>query len=216
MLKKFLSLVYTILFNFRYLPLSQAIHLPIKINYKVRSKLTRNSIVIKSPVSRFMIKIGFQGSSFISYGSSSLNVLNGGKIFFNGSCIFGEGVNLFVDGGTLIIGNGVYANRDFLFQCEDRSVIEDDVLIGWKVSIRDTDGHTVNKEKKISNASAPIWLKKGAWIAAQSTILKGSIISEHSIVGTCSLVLGLKMVNSHCLIAGIPAKLKRDNVTLVH
>ncbi|GHV98056.1 hypothetical protein lacNasYZ03_18140 [Lactobacillus nasalidis] len=215
-MSKLLSLMYTIFFNLRYLPFKQAILLPIKINYKVKSKLNRGSIIIKAPVSRFMIKIGFQGSSFISYGSSSLSVLNGGELIFNGDCIFGEGCNIFVDGGSLTIGESVYANRDFLFQCEDRSVIEDNILIGWRVSIRDTDGHAVNKKGVTGGESAPICLKKGCWVAAQSTILKGTVISEYSIVGACSLVLGLKMSKSHCMIAGSPAKVKRENVTLLN
>lgn len=219
MLRKLLSLIYTVQFNFRYLPFYQAIYLPIKINYNVKSKLKRNNLIIKAPVSRFMIRIGFQGSNFISYGSSSLTILNGGKMVFYGSCIFGEGVNLFIDGGTLIIGKNVYANRDFLFQCENRSIMEDDVLIGWKVSVRDTDGHNLEKdghnvEKK--SASERVWIKKGAWVASQSTILKGSVISEYSIVGACSLVLGIKMTESHCMIAGTPAKVKRKNVTLMN
>ncbi|MBW9308991.1 hypothetical protein EBB69_08740 [Lactobacillus delbrueckii] len=216
MLRKILALIYTIQFNFRYLPFHQAIYLPIKINYNVKSKLKRNNLIIKAPVSRFMIRIGFQGSNFISYGSSSLTILNGGKIVFYGSCIFGEGVNLFVDGGTLIIGKSVYANRDFLFQCENRSIIEDDVLIGWKVSVRDTDGHNVEKKDGISSASERVWIKRGAWVASQSTILKGSVISEYSIVGACSLVLGIKMSESHCMVAGTPAKVKRKNVTLMN
>lgn len=214
MISRFFSLLFTIYFNFRYLPLNQAKLLPIKINYKVKTRLKRGDIIIDAPITKFMIKIGFQGSGFIPYSTSSLEILNNGKLFFQGTCILGEGCNIFINHGSLTIGNNFYANRNFIFQAEDQSIIGNNVLIGWNVSIRDTDGHIVNKSGVDDNSTSGIKLKDSCWIAAQVTILKGTIISKGSIVGTGSIVVGLKMKLPHCMIAGIPAKVKRTEVNL--
>ena len=44
--------------------------------------------------------------------------------------------------------------------------------------------------------------------------MKGTRISEGSIIGTKSLVLGLQMEEANCLAAGSPAKIKKKNITL--
>lgn len=214
MISKFFSLLFTVYSNFRYLPFNQAKLLPIKINHKVRVRLKRGDIIISAPITRFMIKMGFQGSGFIPYSTSSLEIMNNGKLFFQGTCILGEGCNIFVNHGSLTIGNNFYANRNLIFQAEDQSIIGDNVLIGWNVSIRDTDGHIVNKSGIDDKSTGGIKLKDGCWIAAQVTILKETIISKGSIVGTGSIVIGLRMETPHCMIAGIPARIRRTEVNL--
>lgn len=88
-----------------------------------------------------MIKIGFNGSFFVSNATSSLCIQENGKIVFNGKAIFGEEINIFLNGGVLDIGNNFYANRNLLIQRERKIKIGDDCLLGLNVSIRDTNGN---------------------------------------------------------------------------
>lgn len=73
-------------------------------------------------------------------------------------------------------------------------VIEDDVFLGGGVKIFDTDFHSLDYEKRMDivndndRKNAPIVIKKGAFIGAGVTILKGVTIGEKSIVGAASLV----------------------------
>ena len=53
------------------------------------------------------------------------------------------------------------------------------------------------------------YLKK---IASDTTILKGTELANGTIVSCNILVSGLKINNDNCLIAGITAKIKKENM----
>lgn len=41
------------------------------------------------------------------------------------------------------LGNDFYANRNLTIQCEKQILFGDNDLLGWNVSVRDTDGHRI-------------------------------------------------------------------------
>lgn len=56
---KILNFIYTLYFNFRYLPLNQALHLPIWVTTNLREcKLHKNQIIIMPPVKCKQVLIG--------------------------------------------------------------------------------------------------------------------------------------------------------------
>lgn len=118
--KILMTFIKTIYFNFRCFDLKTAIIMPVIVNYKVKLiGIKRGCILIKtSDKKRFMIKIGFNGSFFVSNATSSLCIRENGKMVFNGNAVFGEGINIFLNDGVLDIGNNFYANRNLLIQCE--------------------------------------------------------------------------------------------------
>lgn len=84
------------------------------------------------------------------------------------------------------------------------------MLIGAGCRIWDTGFHALDVEKRLSGdtgVSVPIKIKRGAFIGANSTILKGVIIGENSIIGTGSVVT--KSVPDNEVWAGNPAKFIR-------
>lgn len=96
---------------------------------------------------------------------------------------------------------------------ENQLIIEDDVNIGGDCKIYDTDMHSLNYEERVHLTeehikSAPIKIKKGAWIGAHSIILKGVTIGERSVVGSGSVVT--KSIPNDQLWAGNPAKYIKD------
>ena len=123
-----------------------------------------------------------------------------------------EGVNIFVDGGVLKIGENFYSNRNLLIQCGENVAIGNNVLVGWNVSIRDTDGHLLADNDKDRAESEKIVIEDDVWIAADVTILKGTQISKGSITACNSVVHRLKMIKPNCMIAGIPAVVKREGI----
>ena len=61
-----LSIIRSILVNFKCLPLAQAIHLPIMLDYRLRikGKLNKESFVVDAPIRPTMIRIGVESDSF--------------------------------------------------------------------------------------------------------------------------------------------------------
>ena len=81
--------------------------------------------------------------------------------------------------------------------------IEDDVLIGPKVSII-TENHPINPdERKILDLKSVI-IKRNTWIGANATILPGVTIGENSVVAAGAVVT--KDVPTNTVVAGVPAK----------
>ena len=107
-----------------------------------------------------------------------VQVREGAKIGKN--CILGKSVYV---GKNVIIGNNVkIENRVSIFQGVK---IEDDVFIGPHVVFtNDLRPRSFNKEWKI----IPTYVKKGASIGANSTIICGVTVGEYSMIGAGSVV----------------------------
>ena len=196
--------------NYKCLPISQAIKLPIRINHKVKlENLKRNSIIIDCTKITFsMINIGYSGCKFVNENKMYIGVNNNGKITFLGKIKISEGVNIYSDGGNIIFGKNVYINRNLLIQSNNKITIKDNCLIGWNVNIRDTDGH----KTKSNSGNCEIIIGERTWISSDVTILKSTKIGNNSIVGCNSLVCRFQAKKDNILIAGHPAKEIKENI----
>nr|WP_315197205.1 sugar O-acetyltransferase [uncultured Flavobacterium sp.] len=101
------------------------------------------------------------------------------------------------------IGKNVFINFDCVFLDLGGITIEDNVLIGPKVSLL-TEGHPTAIEDRHSLIPKPILIKKNAWIGANATILQGVTIGENSIVAAGAVVS--KDVPDNTIVGGIPAR----------
>lgn len=111
---------------------------------------------------------------------------------------------IYINNGTnLEIGKNVFINFDCTFLALGGIVIEDDVLIGPKVSIL-SEGHPLNPEQRHSLIPQKIIIKRNVWIGANSTLLSGITIGENAVIAAGSVVT--KDVPANTLVAGIPAK----------
>jgi len=106
-------------------------------------------------------------------------------------------------GKHITIGKNVFINFDCTFLALGGITIEDDVLIGPKVSLI-TENHPLNPEERKGLAVKPIVIKKNAWIGANATILPGVTIGENSVVAAGAVVS--KDVPDNTVVGGIPAK----------
>lgn len=201
--------------NYKCLPLEKARKLPIQVKWNTRIKnITRGSIDIDSKnLYRKMIRIGYQGGRFIHVGRTFIDIVNGGKLIFMGSAIIADGAAFFIDGGTVLIGDNFYSNRNLQIHCEKKITIGHENLFGWNVAIRDNDGHPVFIDGAQKPTNGDIIIGNHVWIASDVTVLKYSKLTEGSVVACNSVVCGLELENNNCLIAGIPAKIKREHVS---
>ena len=102
------------------------------------------------------------------------------------------------------IGKNVFINHDCSFLDLGGITIEDDVLIGPKVSLI-TENHPIDPAQRKSLDLQSIRIKKKAWIGAASTILPGVTVGENAIVAAGSVVT--KDVPDNVVVAGVPAKM---------
>lgn len=210
---KILDLPFNLIDNFKLFPVNVAIKLPIYFSRNMKNvKAAKGSIKFKRAVRRNSVELGRNGTGFISPNRGYIEIDKGGTITFGENVTIAEGCRIYVSGGDLEIGDNVYINRNLTLQCEKKIVIEENALLGWNISIRDTDGHKVISDGEITDSSDAIKIGKRTWLAADVTILKGSEISDESIVACNSVVLGNKFTDKKILIAGYPAKEKKRKV----
>ncbi len=205
------SLPKTIYFNFRCLPLKQALRLPIFIKYDVKlGELHPNMIKINAPVSRFMIKYGLGGVKGLSTGKSQLWLQNG-TITFNGKANFAEGCSI-RNNGNLMFGDNFGAGKNCFISCSDEIIFGDDILFAWNGTIRDSDGHTIFMDGMEKPSHKPVHIGNHVWIASEVKILKGITIPDGCIIALGSIVTR-SFDEENILIGGYPAKKLQTNVS---
>ena len=117
-------------------------------------------------------------------------------------------------GGLLELGSG-FCNSDTKIRCKNHISIGEGAVISHNVTIEDYDGHQLYNVDADGNReavaiSAPITIGDHVWIGAKATILKGVTIGDGAVIAAGSVVT--KDVPAHCLCAGCPAKVIRENV----
>lgn len=106
-------------------------------------------------------------------------------------------------GKHILIGKNVFINHGCSFLDLGGITIEDDVLIGPKVSLI-TENHPTDPANRKSLDLAKIVIKKNAWIGAGAIILPGVTVGENAIVAAGAVVN--KDVANNTIVAGVPAK----------
>ena len=122
--------------------------------------------------------------------------------------------------GKIIVGNDIYIGVGTWIWPSECVTIDDKVLISHNVNIVDTNAHELQSierverykdlikrslwENKGSILTAPIVIRKNAWISFGATILKGVNIGEGAIVATGSVVT--KDVPDYAVVTGNPAR----------
>lgn len=107
-------------------------------------------------------------------------------------------------GKHITIGKNVFINHGCSFLDIGGITIEDDVLIGPKVSLI-TENHPIDPSNRKSLDLKKVLIKKNAWIGAGATILPGVTIGENAIVAAGAVVT--KDVFDNTIVGGVPAKL---------
>lgn len=210
------SILYSIWFNLRYLPWSQAKHLPIII-YDTRVYGNPNISLDVDQISRGMIRIGRQGKNlWNNNGFSSLTFWSGAKIIFKGRAKLTQSVHIRVlNGGVLIIGDNFYVSSNLNLHCSENVVIGDNVTFGWDVMLMDTDYHKywLDIANRLATHIKPVFIGSNCWIGSKTIITKGTHIKNHTIVGAGSVVSGI-FNKENIILKGNPANIVREGVSI--
>jgi acetyltransferase-like isoleucine patch superfamily enzyme len=141
--------------------------------------------------------------SHLELGENSKLIVNGRFSFFSNSRI---SVN---KNAILILGKG-YVNNNAGIHCFNKITIGNNVVISENVMIRDSDNHKLYENGLEKIVSKPIEIKDNVWIGMNCVILKGVIIGEGAVIAAGSVVT--KSVPAGCLVAGVPAKVIKENI----
>ena len=203
--------------NFKLLPVRQAIRFPIFIYSKTKFRSLKGRGIIHGKVSPCMIRIGNDTCYVATSKPYSVWTIDG-LIEFNGPFSFSYGTYVLVaEGAKLIFGKESFIGSETKIICFDNIHIGNNVRVPWECQIMDTSFHYVKEETgNIKSLTKPIMIKDNVWVGNRTTIGKGSVIPEYSIIASNSLVSkDLSSFGEHCMFAGIPVKLIQSGITRI-
>lgn len=210
----------TIWFNFKMLPFCQAIKLPIFIYRNVHFR-DLSGVVVVNNIRPGMIRIGY----YLHYVATSVPMTEWtirGKLVLNGPTRFFQGTYVLISDKATLTCGGIYQTfgTGCKIICFERITIGKRVAVGWECQIMDTSFHYIRQTEASSADIAPltkeIIIGDYVWIGNRTTISKGAVIPDESIIASNSLVnKDLTVDGSYCLFAGTPVKVVKKGVERV-
>jgi len=200
--------------NFRLLPFSQAIRLPIIVSRRTKLRSLSGKVHL-TRVRTGIVRIGFSGTDMMDYTYQRTILKITGDLYFNGKAKIGVGAKIMV-AGKLTVGKNFNITGDTTIICAKEISIGDNTMIAWQTILMDTDQHAIFDEtNQRINHDQPIIIGNNVWIGAKSLILKGAKIPDGSIVGANSTIT--KSFNTqNSIIAGNPAKVIKEKIQWQH
>jgi acetyltransferase-like isoleucine patch superfamily enzyme len=186
--------------------------LPILVTWRTRLTTVRGTIVIQKRIRFGIVRIGFNGVALSSF--REWNVWNvHGQISIKGRVEFGTGSKLYVGPKAVItFGHHFLITARSQIICAHQIDFGDDVLVSWDVLIMDTDSHPIRgADQQITNTDKPIRIGRNVWIGCKTIILKGSFISDDSIVAAGTIITKA-FSQSKVIIAGTAAQVVKENI----
>ena len=209
-----LSIPKTLYFNFKVLKFKEALRLPVLISYKIKLRgVNRKTVTILGEKRTASIRIGFGASRFsIESTRKGMINLNHGSLVIGENSGLSEGVIIDAKNAKIVLGKHFRCNYATLIAAENDDIIfGDEVVLGWKINIRNCDGHYIIDNGVLKDNHGRITIGNHVWICAHSDLMKGASVGDDSVVAYGSMVnKSFEMPN--VLIAGRPAKVIREAI----
>lgn len=173
------SIISTIYFNFHYLPLRQAVKLPILLN-RPKFIALKGRVVIDGPVKFGMIQLGRRRVCI--YPDTGVTWENrGGTLVFKGRAYFGNDTYLSIGPMAQVeFGNLTTGSAGMKFVSVERVTTGEKVIFGWGCLLTDTSFHPVIRvaDGSFSPAARAIAIGDRCWFATRCNILPGVEVPE--------------------------------------
>lgn len=205
------SIIKTIYYNLRIFPLKYALKLPLFVGDTTVIKGSRKGCIrIKGAKVRGMLSVG---RSFGSYGvyrgiKSVLHFGERGVLVIHGRTAFCTEFKINIE-GILDLGENFDTNNGFNCICKENISFGRNCLLGWNVTVLDSDGHKMKVNGESIKETATVNIGNNVWLGAKTTVLKGSCVEDNTVVGYGTLVSGSYDDNS--IIVGGKGKSVRKN-----
>lgn len=117
------------------------------------------------------------------------------------------------DNSTIYYGKNCSANEINTLAHATSVLIGEECLFSWGITMRTHDSHAIIDldSRKVVNRPKPVIVSPSVWIGQDALIMPGVTVGRGSIVGARSVVT--KSIPTRCVAAGVPAKVRRENVT---
>lgn len=204
----------TISINFRLLPLSQALRLPIVIYSPCELLVRRSRLKFEAdtPIKFGMIALGRNDDMMVSSKYPLLLMILDSTIITSGNFRMSPGCTLRMDHGKLKLGKYVHIGGGTKLICNSEISIGDYSGLAFNCVCCDTDFHFISVDGKVKNCVAPIIIGDRVWIGNNSTVAKGAVLPSSAIFGSRSLAnKDYSSFGREALLAGAPAKYIRNN-----
>jgi acetyltransferase-like isoleucine patch superfamily enzyme len=145
---------------------------------------------------------------YVSVGAKILST-DGGSVNIGENVFIGPYCNIICRGGTIVIGDNVHIGDGCIIASTIEIAIGRDTQIAEYVVIRDQDHRIDGRPIRLSGFdSNPIRIGKDCWLGTKSSVLKGSVIGDGSLIGAHGLVRG--EIPAFTLAVGCPARVIRE------
>lgn len=202
--------ILSIYINFRLLPFSIAIKMPIWIYGRVKIMNLSGSCIINSAIIKTgMIKLNYNdiGSPDFMKFQTEINVE--GKVVFNGNTRIRTGCRIVVAyGAKLEFGKDTLICDNVVIGCLKNISIGDNTWITHRCQVFDSNYHFVCNidSMKVEPYWGEVIIGSNCWICNTTTIHKG-IIPDGIIIASNSLVTGKLDATCGNLVGGVPARI---------
>ena len=124
------------------------------------------------------------------FSSANLKATRGGSIRV-GKALINDNAFICASGGFIVIEDNVSINRNTIIVAKQKVIVGGGSSIGPNVCIYDHN-HKIDKSGfyKDEFVTTPIKIGRNVWVAANCTILKGTIIGDNSIIGAGCVLSG--------------------------
>lgn len=206
----------TLWFNFKYLPFSQAKHLPFLFLSKSYIRIGKGKLTISSGKIHFgMIKLGQNYHTNRPDTGVHLSFKEGHNIIFHGTASFGHNTCIEVGSkGTLEIGNNCVATYGLLMYAYNKLFIGDNCRIGWDSVIMDTSFHSLKLESGgRTKGYGSIVIGNNVWIPSFCRVMAGAKIPDEIVFGSGSYISkDYTNIPPKSLVAGNPLQIKKTGI----
>ena len=201
----------TIYVCFRSFPLKQAVCFPLFVYGRPRIYGLSGRMRVEGNVSPGMIHFNDSHPGAPCIGSLQSEIINHGLIIFRGRCEIRTGCRIRIgEEGVLDFGNNIRLADMCNIGCYSHIIIGNTTRIAHRSQIFDSNYHYLaNFEKHIvSPITKPIVIGNNCWICNSTSISKGAIIPDFTIVASHSMVgKDFSDLEKGAIIGGVPAKL---------
>jgi acetyltransferase-like isoleucine patch superfamily enzyme len=185
----------------------------IGIHHSTMFNLENSQIIVRDGTFKVGIDFGyFDGGIYDSRKDNCRIYLVNSTLEIEGDVTLFPGVVISAINAKVFIRNGTVINGGTHIVALKSIEIGEHCLIAQGVNIRDNDGHKLSTQANESASMGIEDIKIGnhCWLGQRAMILKGVILHENVIVAAGAVVA--KSVETNNLVAGVPAKVIKENV----
>lgn len=216
-----LRIIKTLYVNFRLLPFSQAVKLPVYVYGPLKIISLKGKMKIEADtIRKGMVCFGYK-----SFGPGFSGVKNrlliAGTMVVRGDLIIYNGFSLFINRGAVFaVGNGITVGHNAIMMCYHSISMGDFSRFSTGLYMIDTNGHHIMdiEKRTIDSIVRRIDIGGYSWIGNNVSVARGTVLPGHTIVANKSLVNRdyTKDVPEYSIIAGTPAKLIKTGFARVY